>query len=70
MIPEGIPPVLWIATKESTPVNFEVFTYFELLASGVATPGEITYVDIPLGYVVFNSTDDTDTDTRFKRNSY
>ena len=64
--PEVIPPVLWITTKESTPVNFEVFTFFGPLASGVATPGEITYVDIPLGFVVFNSTEDNDEDTRFK----
>ena len=64
--PEVIPPVLWIATKESTPVNFEVFTIFGRLASGVATPGEITYVDIPLGFVVFDSSEDTDEDTRFK----
>ena len=64
--PEVIPPVLWITTKESTPVNFTVATFFGLLASGVATPGEITYVDIPLGFVVFDSTEDNDIDTRFK----
>ena len=64
--PEAIPPVLWITTKESTPVNFEVSTSFGLLASGVATPGEITYVHIPLGFVVFHSTEDHDYDTRFK----
>ena len=63
---EVIPPVLWITTKESTPVNFTVATIFGLLASGVATPGEITYVDIPLGFVVFDSTVDNDDDTRFK----
>ena len=61
-----IPPVLWITTKESTPVNFEVFTIFGHLASGVATPGEITYVDIPLGLIVFDSSEDTNEDTRFK----
>ena len=61
-----IPPVLWITTKESTPVNFEVFTFFGPLDSGVATPGEITYIDIPLRFIVFNSTVDSDTDTRFK----
>ena len=64
--PEVIPPALWITTKESTPVNFQVFTFFGLLASVVATPGESTYVDIPLGFVVFNSTEDNDMDTRFK----
>ena len=65
--PEVIPPVLWITTKESTPVNFEVFTFFGLLASGAATPGEITYVNIPLGFVVFDSSDeDDDTDPLYK----
>ena len=63
---ERIPPVLWITTKESMPVNFKVFTFFGLLTSGVATPGEITYVDIPIGFVVFDSSVDTDEDTRFK----
>ena len=64
--PEEIPPVLWITTKESTPVNFTVATIFGPLASGVATAGEITYVNIPLGFVVFDSTVDSDTDTQFK----
>ena len=64
--PEVIPPALWVTTKECTPVNFQVFTFFGLLASVVATPGESTYVDIPLGFVVFNSTEDNDMDTRFK----
>ena len=64
--PEVIPPVLWITTKESTPVNFNVSTIFGHLASGVATPGEITYVYIPLGFIVFDSSEDTDEDTRFK----
>ena len=64
--PEMIPPVLWITTKESTPVNFTVTTSFGLLASGVATAGEITYVNIPLRYVVFNSTVDNVNDTPFK----
>ena len=63
---ERIPPVLWITTKESTPVNFEVFTFFGLLASGVATRGQVTYVNIPIGFVVFNSTQDSNEDTRFK----
>ncbi len=64
--PEVIPPVLWITTKESMPVNFEVFTFFGFLTSGVATPGEIIYVDIPLGFIVFDSSVDSETDTRFK----
>ena len=64
--PEVIPPVLWITTKESTPVNFTVATFFGPLASGVAIPGEIMYVDVPLRFVVFDSSEDSETDTRFK----
>ena len=63
---EVIPPVLWITTKESMPVNFTVSTFFGLITSAVATPGEITYVDIPLGFVVFDSSEDNKYDTRFK----
>ena len=64
--PEVICPVLWITTKEPTPVNFEVFTFFGLLVSSSAAPGQVTYIDIPLGYVVFDSSEDSDEDTRFK----
>ena len=64
--PEVMPPALWVTTKESTPVNFTVATIFGLLASVVATPGESTYVDIPLGFVVFDSTVNSALDTRFK----
>ena len=63
---EVIPPVLWITTKESMPINFTVSTFFGLLTSGVATPGEITYVNIPLGFIVFDSSEDSETDTQFK----
>ena len=64
--PEVIDPVLWITTKESTPVNVEVFTIAGLLASDVATPGQITYIKIPLEFVVFNSTEDNTEDSQFK----
>ena len=52
--------------KESTPVNFTVATILGLLASGVATPGEITFVNVSLGLVVFDSTEDNQMDTQFK----
>ena len=52
---EDIDPVLWITTSESTPVSFEVSTIFGLLARDVATRGEITYIDIPIGFVVSDS---------------
>ena len=58
---EVIDPILWITTKESTSVNFTVSTISGQLASDVARPGEITYVNIPIGFVVFDSTDEDDT---------
>ena len=64
---EVIPPILWITTKESTSVNFTVSTIFGQLASNVARPGEITYVNIPIGFVVFDSSDPQDaTDSLYK----
>ena len=63
---EMINPVLWITTKESTPVNVEVLTIAGLLASNVVTPGKITYINIPLEFVVFDSTEDNMEDSRFK----
>ena len=61
---ERIDPVLWITTSESTPVNFTVSTIFGPLASGVAIRGEITYIDIPIGFVVSDSS--LGTDLQFK----
>ena len=55
---EVINPVLWITTKESTSVNFTVSTIFGLITSDVVRPGEITYVNISIGFVVFDSTTD------------
>ena len=53
-----IPPVLWITTKELTPINFNVSTVTGLLQKNVAVPGQITYIHIPIEYIVFNSTED------------
>ena len=55
---EEIDPVLWITTKESTSVSFTVSTIFGLVTSDVARSGEITYVNIPVGFIVFDSTTD------------
>ena len=55
---EQIDPILWITTKESTPVNFTVSTILGLVTSDVARSGEITYVNISIGFVVFDSTTD------------
>ena len=64
---ERIDPVLWITTKESTSVNFTVSSLFGHLASGVATPGVVTYVNIPIRFVVFDSSDPDNTrDSLFK----
>ena len=63
---EVICPVLWITTKESKPVNIEVFTITGLLAKDVVTPGQITYIKIPLRFVVFDSTEESMVDTQFK----
>ena len=45
---ERIDPILWITTKESTPVNFTVSTIFGLITSDVARSGEVTYVSISI----------------------
>ena len=58
---EVIPPILWITTKESTSVNFTVSTIFGQLASNAARPGEITYVNISIEFVVFDSSNPQDT---------
>ena len=58
---EVIDPILWITTKESTSVNFTVSTIFGQLASDIARPGEITYVNISIGFVVFDSSNPQDT---------
>ena len=63
---EVIDPILWFTTKESTPVNFTVSTIFGLITSDVARPGEITYVNISIGFVVFDSTADSKNDSQFK----
>jgi len=63
---EKIPPILWITTKESSPVNFNVFTIAGLLTSGVASPGQVTYVNITLELVVFDSSVNDQTDSQFK----
>ena len=59
---EVIDPILWITTKESTSVNFTVSTISGQLASDVARPGEITYVNIPIRFVVFDSSNPQDTE--------
>ena len=55
--PDMIPPVLWITTREPIPVNFDIYTIGGLIYSNSTTRGQVTYVNIPLDFVVFeNST--------------
>ena len=63
---EMISPVLWITTKEPTPVNFEVFNITGLLASNSTAPGQVTYIPIPLEFIVYDSSVDSTLDSRFK----
>ena len=62
---EAIPPVLSVTTEESTRVNFTVNTVAGVLFNGFAIREQITYVNIPLGFIVFESVPE-DTDVRFK----
>ena len=61
-VQEEIDPILWITTKESTLVNFNVSTIFGLITSDIARPGELTYVSISLGFVVFDSSNPQNTE--------
>ena len=54
--PEAIPPVLWVTTQESTPVDFAVSTMAGIISSYTAYPGKATYINIPLELIVFDST--------------
>ena len=63
---EHIDPVLWITTTDSTPVNFNISTIFGLITSDIAFPGKITYVNIPIGFIVFDSSYDGSEDSFFK----
>ena len=63
---EVIRPVLWITTKEPTPVNFDIFTIEGLFATYIAASGQITYVHMPVTFIVFDSTEDNMRDSQFK----
>ena len=63
---EAIPPVLWITTREDRRVRVEVFTAEGRTNRVFANPGEITYVNIPIGFVVFDSSENSDSDSQLK----
>jgi len=51
---EAIPPILWITTNERR-VRFTVSTIAGVFVNGVARRGEITYVPLELGLIVFET---------------
>ena len=63
---EVIPPVLWITTREDRRVRVEVFTAQGRTDRVFANPGEITYVNVDIGLVVFDSSENSDTDSQLK----
>ena len=60
-----MPPVLWVTTQESTPIDFTVSTKAGILSSNRAHPGKATYVNISLELIVFDSTQ-SNVSERFK----
>ena len=61
-----IDPVCWITTKETRRVRVDVFEIRQRLARVFVNPGQVTYVNIPIGNVVFDSTAESAEDTQFK----
>ena len=62
---ESIPPILWVTTTENIPVSFNVTTIAGTLYTGLANPGQTSYVPTTLEIIVFNSTQDN-VNERFK----
>jgi len=55
---EAIPPILWVTTRESTPVSFNVTTIDRVLFAGFANAGEVTYVNTSLELIVSEATEE------------
>ena len=64
--PEVIPPVLCMTTRDTRRVRVDVSESRGRIRRVFVNDGEVTCVDIPLGFIVFDSSEDTDEDTRFK----
>ena len=62
---EKYPPLLWITTKEDTRVEFNVSTINGTIFKGSVEPHSVTYVTMPLGIIVSDSTQ-SNTLERFK----
>ena len=62
---EEYPPFVWVTTKEDTPAEFTVSTINGTVFTGFARPQEMTYVRMPLGIIVSDSTQ-PNTAERFK----
>ena len=60
-----ISPVIWVTTSESSPVSFTVYTKGGVLANDIAYPGKITYIRVPVFYIVSDSAQ-SDINERFK----
>ena len=63
---EVIPPVLWITTRDARGVRVGISSIVKRIATIYVIPGEVTYVSVPLEFVVFDSTEDSMTDSQFK----
>ena len=64
--PEMIKPVLWITTREDSMFRVEVSSIQGRISRPFVNPEQITYVNIPLEFVVFDSTKDNMEDSQFK----
>ena len=64
--PEMIPPVLWITTRENRRFRIEVSSIHGRISRPYVNPGQITFVNIPLAFVVFDSSEDSMEDSQFK----
>ena len=63
---EVIPPVLCITTRDTRRVRVDISQSQGRIQRVFVFAGEVNCVDIPLGLVVFDSTENSETDTRLK----
>ena len=61
-----ISPVLWITTRDTRRVRVSIFSIKGRIATLFVIAGEVKYFSIPIEFVVFDSTEDSLTDSRFK----
>ena len=56
---EKYPPIIWVTTPETTPVSFVITTLDKTIYSGMACPNLVTYINIPLEFIVCESAPET-----------